>query len=107
MSELTRFPLGDGEDIVIETDPARQGLARVARRPDGLLEATSDFTERLGTVQRAVGQALAQFRDSLQPDDIHISFGVKFTAEAGAVIARTAFEGHLTVELDWHREGTT
>jgi len=33
----------------------------------------------------------------------HPEFGVKFNATAGAVIAKTSAEGHLTVTLTWSR----
>jgi len=30
-----------------------------------------------------------------------VEFGVRLTAEAGAVIAKSSVEGHLTVKLTW------
>ncbi len=45
--------------------------------------------------------ALAELRDSLGPDEIKVSFGVTFTAETGAVIAKTAMSGNLAVEMTW------
>jgi hypothetical protein len=32
---------------------------------------------------------------------VEIEFGVKLTAEAGALIAKSAVEGHLVVKLSW------
>ena len=32
---------------------------------------------------------------------VEIEFGVKLSAEAGALIARTAADAHLTVKLTW------
>ncbi|MFE2032629.1 CU044_2847 family protein [Streptomyces scopuliridis] len=47
------------------------------------------------------------FRDgSLKPDGVELEFGVKLMAEAGAVIAKTSAEGHMTVKLSWN-PGTT
>jgi hypothetical protein len=39
----------------------------------------------------------------LRPDGIEVEFGVKLNAEAGAVIAKSAVEGHFTVKLSWDR----
>lgn len=45
------------------------------------------------------------FRDgSLRPDSVEIEFGVKLTAEAGALIAKSSVEGHLVVKLSWSPE---
>jgi hypothetical protein len=64
------------------------------------------FEEHLNGVRDAAVAALDVFRQSMRPDEIKLSFGVKFTAQAGAVIARTAFEGNLAVELLWQRDTT-
>ncbi|WP_304364726.1 CU044_2847 family protein, partial [Streptomyces viridosporus] len=46
--------------------------------------------------------ALRVFRDgSLKPDTVELEFGVKLTAEAGAIIAKGSAEGHLVVKLSW------
>jgi hypothetical protein len=36
--------------------------------------------------------------------EIELEFGIKLTAEAGAIIARTAAEGHCTVSIKWTRD---
>jgi hypothetical protein len=35
------------------------------------------------------------------PSTVELEFGVKFSVEAGAVIARTGVEGHLKVKVVW------
>ena len=48
--------------------------------------------------------ALKTFRaEVLDPDGVEVAFGVKFNAEAGAVIANTSAGGHLAVKLTWSR----
>ena len=47
-------------------------------------------------------RALRVFRDgSLRPDGVEIEFGVKLSAETGAIIAKGTAEGHLVVRLTW------
>ena len=36
-----------------------------------------------------------------RPDAVELEFGVKLTAETGAIIAKGAAEGHLVVRLSW------
>ncbi|MDQ1029514.1 hypothetical protein QF035_007096 [Streptomyces umbrinus] len=38
---------------------------------------------------------------------MEIEFGVKLTAEAGALIAKSAVEGHLVVKLSWSPDGSS
>ena len=38
---------------------------------------------------------------TLSPDRIELEFGVKLAGAAGAIIAKTAAEGHFTVKLSW------
>uniref|UniRef100_UPI000B29EAC9 CU044_2847 family protein n=1 Tax=Streptomyces phaeochromogenes TaxID=1923 RepID=UPI000B29EAC9 len=65
------------------------------------------FEGSLEGVRAAAESALRVFRDgSLKPDTVEIEFGVKLTAEAGALIAKSAVEGHLVVKLSWSPSGS-
>jgi len=59
----------------------------------------------LERIRDAARATLSTFRDAAQPDEIKLGFAVKFTTEAGAVIARTALEGNFAVELLWKKPG--
>jgi hypothetical protein len=101
MSELLRFET-EGGSILVEVDPTEPGFDRVAR-PDVVAQAQHGFEASLSSVRDAAAAALRVFQDgSLRPDRIDIEFGVRLNAEAGAVIAKTAMEGHLIVRLAWH-----
>lgn len=68
----------------------------------GVGRAAESFEQALEGVRAAAESALAVFRGgSLAPDEVEIEFGVKLSAEAGALIARTAADAHLTVRLSW------
>jgi Trypsin-co-occurring domain 1 len=107
MAELVRFEVGPGRDVLVETDDVDEGLIPVKRGDhDGFLEAGSAFTERIGSIRDAVREALKELRE-INPDEVTVSFGIKFTAEAGAVIAKTSVEGTFGVEMAWHRPAET
>lgn len=38
------------------------------------------------------------------PDEVSIEIGVKFTAEAGAIIAKTSSEGTIKLNLTWKND---
>ncbi|MGB8940845.1 MAG: CU044_2847 family protein [Streptomyces sp.] len=105
MSELLRWESDEGP-VVVEVDAQDPGFRSVARRSDGseIHDVEGHFGAALSSVRGAALSALQTFRTTaLDPDGIELEFGVKLSAVAGAVIAKTAAEGHLTVKLTWAR----
>lgn len=101
---LVEFTTDDGAVVTVEAveEPPGSGSRLVSRGDDGAVRATRTFEGALEGARSAAASALRVFRDgSLQPDAVEIEFGVKLTAEAGALIAKSAVEGHLVVKLSW------
>ncbi|MFJ7147859.1 CU044_2847 family protein [Streptomyces sp. NPDC100445] len=95
------FTTEDGAQVVVEGVVTRSG-ARLVSRGDGPAQAARTFEGALEGVRAAASAALRVFRDgSLRPDAVEIEFGVRLSAEAGAVIAKGSTEGHLVVKLSW------
>ncbi len=104
LDELVRWKTADGA-VVVEVDSREPGFQSISRSPGELIhDAKGRFEDALDNVRDAAVAALKTFRDEvLDPDGVEIEFGVKFNAEAGAVIAKTSAEGHLSVKLTWSR----
>jgi len=101
MDALVEFKTEDGAVIVVEGVDEESG-ARMVSRGDGPAQAVRTFENALDSVRSAAESALRVFRDgALRPDSLELEFGVKLSAEAGAVIAKGAAEGHLVVKLSW------
>ncbi|GGQ19485.1 MULTISPECIES: CU044_2847 family protein [Streptomyces] len=101
MDGLMEFTTDDGAVVVVEGVEDESG-ARLVAREDGPARAARTFEGALDGVRAAAASALRVFRDgSLRPDSVELEFGVKLTAESGAVIAKGAAEGHLVVRLSW------
>ncbi|MFF3172159.1 CU044_2847 family protein [Streptomyces sp. NPDC057900] len=103
MAALMEFTTDSGATVTVEVDRHAPGAQLVAR-DDGnaLARSGRTFDHALQGIRAAAESALAVFRDgTLKPDGVEIEFGVKITTEAGAVIAKSAVEGHLTVKLSW------
>ncbi|WP_251093250.1 CU044_2847 family protein [Streptomyces sp. Caat 7-52] len=101
MDGLVEFRTEDGALVVVEGVGTRSG-ARLVSRGDGPAQAARTFEGALDGVRAAAAAALRVFRDgSLRPDTVEIEFGVRLSAEAGAVIAKGSAEGHLVVKLSW------
>jgi hypothetical protein len=106
MSELLRWETSDGP-VVVEVDGRDPGFRSVSRKPGEVITDVGErFEKSLDSVRAAAVSALRTFRDtSLSPDEVSLEFGIKFNVAAGAVIARTAAEGNLTVKLTWSPGG--
>ncbi|MFF8862285.1 CU044_2847 family protein [Streptomyces sp. NPDC015139] len=107
MDGLVEFRTEDGALVVVEDVVTRSG-ARLVSRGDGPAQAARTFEGALEGVRAAAASALRVFRDgSLRPETVEIEFGVRLSAEAGAVIAKGSTEGHLVVKLSWSPGPTT
>jgi hypothetical protein len=100
---LVEFEVSPGHEVLVETDDIGEGWIPVDRGDDGIVRAAGRFTDHLDCIREAAAEALVTFQKRLNPDEIKLSFGIKITAEAGAVIARSAVEGNLALELIWRR----
>ncbi|MCI3269901.1 CU044_2847 family protein [Streptomyces cylindrosporus] len=98
---LIEFRDQDGRVITVEAADDDSG-SRLVARDDGTAQATRTFEGALEGVRAAAESALRVFREgALRPDGVEIEFGVKLSAEAGALIAKSTVEGHLVVKLSY------
>ncbi|WP_078940941.1 CU044_2847 family protein [Streptomyces cellulosae] len=94
------FRTDEGAVVSVEAVEERSGSRLVSR--NGTVQAARTFEGALEGVRAAASSALRVFRDgSLRPDAVEIEFGVKLSAETGAIIAKGTAEGHLVVKLSW------
>ncbi|MET7749931.1 CU044_2847 family protein [Micromonospora sp. NPDC005367] len=106
-TELVRFVVRDGTAVIVEVEEERRGSAPVGRRVNGIREAREFFDANLAHIRLAAEAILEDLRRASSPDEIKIGFAVKMTTEVGAVIARSALEGNISVELLWRRADPT
>ncbi|WNI21664.1 CU044_2847 family protein [Streptomyces sp. ITFR-16] len=102
MAALMEFTTDNGATVTVEVDRHVPGARLVARDGHAMARAGRTFDSALEGIRSAAESALAVFRDGTRkPDGVELEFGVKITSEAGAVIAKSALEGHLVVKLSW------
>jgi hypothetical protein len=104
VTALIRFETGHGESLLVEAnDELLLGVDRVGRRDEsGVIEASARLQDAVAQVKPAIASVLSSLRD-LAPAEHGIEFGIKLTAEAGVVIAKTAVEGHFVVTMKWSK----
>ncbi|MEV8243369.1 CU044_2847 family protein [Streptomyces rochei] len=85
------------DDYEDEYEPIRR------RRPaDGVSGAADTLRGAVDRVRPAVSDIVDSLRSMpRRPDRITLEFGVKVTAEAGVVVARSTAEAHFTVGVEW------
>lgn len=123
MATITTIELDDGSLLRVETGTPTGAPTGTPRAPADAYEpigrprpaqtvagATDTAADTLRDAVDRVRPAVQDVVDSLRamprrPDRITLEFGVKVTAEAGVVLARTAAEAHFTVGVEWETTG--
>ena len=106
MKRLLEFPLDDGGSVTVEVDEpeAAFGMTRAARPGELAAKAGQTFESAIEKVKPAVKDIMTTLRDLNQPDEIEVEFGLKMTAEAGAIFAAAGMEANFKVTLKWERK---
>ena len=106
MKHLIAFPTEDGRTIVVEVEEAPgPGTVRASRPGEVAERAQETFESALGAVRLAAESMLDKLSDlSESPDVVNVKFGVKLSAQAGAVIASTDAAANFVVTLKWRRK---
>jgi len=95
-----QIPLEGGGELQVEVVDDQPGIQRASRMGDAIQGATTSLVEVLAPIREAAVAARDAFKES-GPDEIEVEFGVKLTAEASAILAKSSAEGHLQVKLVW------
>jgi hypothetical protein len=97
-----QIDLADDGHVFVDVDETGPGVARAARVGDVIKSSMSSIEAALTPVCDTAAAAMRAFRTRLPaPEEIEIGFGVRLTAEAGAVIAKSGVEAHLNVTVRW------
>jgi len=106
MAELVGFRLGDGTaSVIVEVEDDEPGVRLAAGGRNGIPDASATFDAGFARVREAAARALTQLSTLPEPPStVELEFGVKLSAQAGAVIAKTGVDGHLKIKMIWERD---
>ncbi len=107
MKRLVEFPLEDGSSILVEVEQpeSKSSVGRVSREDELMQKAQSTFEAALDRVKPIAGTMINKLRSLNEPaDEVEVKFGIKMSAEAGAIIAAASMEGNYEITLKWKRE---
>ncbi|WP_127504000.1 CU044_2847 family protein [Actinoplanes solisilvae] len=102
MTDLLAVPLDRGGAVLLEVDAGPDGVVKAARPGEIVGRAAYTLESALDAVAPAVQAVLAKMREA-GPEVITIELGIKLTAEAGAIVTKTAGECNFKVTLQWDR----
>jgi len=101
-AKIVSLKIVGGQDLLVEVDePATTGVKPVGIGPRGEI----DFAGALNNIKSAA----AQLRETLAslatpPDNCEISFGIKFSASAGVILAKAGTEANFQIKMSWAKE---
>ncbi|MFI1868701.1 CU044_2847 family protein [Streptomyces jumonjinensis] len=105
MPELIEMPLDEGGAVWVEVPDDLPAIERVGRGDDALRSTARTLQDALSRIRPAVDAVVGQLRSAAPPpDEVNVQFGIRITAEAGAVIAKAATEANFTVSATWVSE---
>ena len=103
MTTLVQVELDNGGCLLLESVEASAiGPVKVGRTTDAVQELQDSFRAVLRPVAQASREVFAELR-AAGPDEVKVEFGLKLTASAGAVVAKTEVGCHFKVTMTWTR----
>lgn len=105
MKRIVEFPLESGESILIEVDETAQTDDRIGIGNQVIDKATQTFEAALETVKPIANAIITKIGSIKQPaDEVEVKFGIKISAQLGAVVASGNSEVNYEITLKWTRD---
>lgn len=106
MSPAVTFMV-DGSAIIVEF-PTAPGMKQVSLSPKDLAEKSAEAVRAsmrsIYLMSRQVMAALRAVPASERPSQAEVEFGITFSAEAGAILAKAGSEASISVKLIWEHD---
>ena len=100
----------DEEVIIVEFAPV-PGVRSVSLSPKDTLEksqeAIEDALKKMRGMTKKTVRAIKEIPITERPGTIAVSFGLKLTAEGGAVLAKAGVEAGINVTMTWTHAAPT
>ena len=103
MKPLIEFPLAGDESILVEVNEVDGDLVAYPGQ-QVVVKAQTSFAEAMDKIKPVAANIIGKVRELKDsPDEVEVKFGVKMTAEMGAVIASANVEGNYEIILKWKK----
>jgi len=99
-SRVLEFPVASGGSVLVEVEDPQSGTRPIARSAGDRVKES--FDSAVAQIKPGVEALMAELGAlSRKPDQVSLEFGIKFTAGAEALIAKSSVEGNVKVTLSW------
>jgi hypothetical protein len=104
MSETIEFPLLGGGTVAVEVRPGTSGRVTRGGVAETISKATRSFEDAVSVVEPIAAALVSKLRNIEDgAESVDLKFGLKFSAEAGVVIAAASTEANIEIRISWHR----
>ncbi len=104
VKRIVEFPLENGDSILVEVDQPPLIDERIGLRDELAQKAQQTFESALEKVNPVANAIISKVSSLKQPvDEVEVKFGIKMSAELGAVIASGTGEVNYEITLKWNR----
>lgn len=105
MKRLIEFSLETGNSISVEVEDVEGNLIPAASPNEVITRASQTFEDTLEKIKPAANVMITKLRElSHSPDEVQVEFGIKFSAEVGAIISSVSGEANYKVTLMWKQK---
>ncbi len=107
MSRMVEFKAGDSHFLVeVDEGELRRGAVRGARPSQVIDKASVSFEEAIRRTRPAIEGVVETLKGlTVAPNQVNVEFGLKFSAEGSAIVARAGTEANLRISLQWRPDG--
>lgn len=103
MKRIVNFPLEDGSSILVEVEEQTRD-DRISLSDRAVKTAQQTLESALDIVKPVASTIVAKVQSLNEPaDEVEVKFGIKMSAELGAVIASSKAELNYEITLKWNR----
>lgn len=91
--------------ILVESADEKEVITRSGERGGIGTIAKQKFEEALQAVKVVSNNIIGKADEFLNsPDEVNIKIGLKFTASAGVIVAKSSTEGNLEISITWKKK---
>ncbi|MCC3439922.1 MAG: hypothetical protein JGK24_27155 [Microcoleus sp. PH2017_29_MFU_D_A] len=105
MKRIVEFPLESGDSIFVEVEDPVPIDDCIGLRDEIVQKAQQTFESALEKIKPLTNAIMTKVRSLNEPaDEVEVKFGIKMSAELGAVIASGNAEVNYEITLKWQRK---
>lgn len=102
---LVQFELDDGTTVLVEVqEPENGAIERVSLNPGRVVaKAQMTFDQAMERITPVVSKVATRLKTGLTTpaDEVEVKFGLKLSADAGAIISSVGAEVNFEITLKW------